>query len=91
MSPDEPRAVLFDFFGTLVEYRRNRSELVVGDSYEADHVGPESAGIRGYLIDPGATADVPTDRRLGSVLDLEAVLAGGEQPHWTGPEPGVYN
>jgi putative hydrolase of the HAD superfamily len=49
--------------------------VFVGDSYPADYLGPSALGIASFLIDPGARADVPADRRLGSVFDLPARLA----------------
>jgi len=33
--------------------------------------------MRAYLIDPGRRHVVPDDRRLGTVLDLEAALSTG--------------
>ncbi|MDG4796883.1 HAD family hydrolase [Micromonospora sp. WMMD1082] len=48
--------------------------VFVGDSYEADFVGPEAAGIRAYLIDPAHAYDIPTDQRLDSLADLPARL-----------------
>jgi putative hydrolase of the HAD superfamily len=48
--------------------------VFVGDSVGPDFTGPTAAGMRAYLIDPAGAAPVPDDRRLGSVLDLAAVL-----------------
>lgn len=49
--------------------------VFVGDSYEADHLGPVQAGMCGYLIDPDRRhPEVPDDLRLDSLLDLEARL-----------------
>ncbi|HEY2791392.1 MAG TPA: HAD family hydrolase [Micromonosporaceae bacterium] len=51
------------------------SEAVfVGDTYDADFVGPSEAGIRAYLIDPVGAFDVPPDQRLDSLADLPARL-----------------
>jgi len=44
--------------------------VFVGDSYPADYLGPTALGISSFLIDPGALADVPADRRIDSVFDL---------------------
>jgi putative hydrolase of the HAD superfamily len=44
--------------------------VFVGDSYTADFAGPAAAGITALLVDPAGTADVPGDRRIGSVFDL---------------------
>ncbi|GAA4929033.1 HAD family hydrolase [Actinoplanes utahensis] len=44
--------------------------VFAGDTYDADYVGPTRAGMRAFLIDPAGRAAVPTNRRLGSVLDL---------------------
>lgn len=49
--------------------------VFVGDNNEADYAGPESLGIRSYLIDPDRRHDIPPDRRLWSIVDIEAVLA----------------
>lgn len=46
----------------------------VGDSYEADYVGPTSAGMTAYLIDPTRRHDVPASLLLSSVLEVEAGL-----------------
>lgn len=48
----------------------------VGDTYGADYAGPTAAGMTAYLIDPAGRTPVPPDRRLRSVLDLPARLAG---------------
>jgi putative hydrolase of the HAD superfamily len=48
--------------------------LFVGDSHAADYLGPTRFGMDALLIDPTATADVPKDHRLTSVLDLTARL-----------------
>ncbi|HEY1488353.1 MAG TPA: HAD family hydrolase [Micromonosporaceae bacterium] len=48
--------------------------VFVGDTYDADFVGPESAGIRAYLIDPAHAYDIPADRRLESLADLPSRL-----------------
>lgn len=52
--------------------------VFVGDTYVADYVGPTSVGIEAYLIVPDGSPlpdGLPPDRRLRSVLDLEARLA----------------
>lgn len=48
--------------------------VFVGDTYDADFVGPEAAGIRAYLIDPLHTYNIPADQRLESLADLPARL-----------------
>lgn len=51
--------------------------VFVGDTYVADYVGPTSVGIEAYLIVPDGAPlpdGLPADRRLASVLDLEARL-----------------
>jgi putative hydrolase of the HAD superfamily len=50
--------------------------VFVGDSYRADYLGAERMGMRAYLIDPWRWEPVPDDRRLRSVFDLPARLAG---------------
>ncbi len=49
--------------------------VFVGDSHDADYVGPTTAGIRSFLI---GSADVPAAQRLTSVFDLPARLAIGK-------------
>jgi putative hydrolase of the HAD superfamily len=49
--------------------------LFAGDTYDADYAGPVAAGIQAYLIDPHEDHPVPSDRRLGSLADLPAVLS----------------
>lgn len=44
--------------------------LCVGDTYLADYVGPESLGIRAFLIDPDSKAQVPGSRRIDSLFSL---------------------
>lgn len=44
--------------------------LFVGDTYLADYVGPERLGIRSFLIDPDSHAQVPSSRRIDSLLNL---------------------
>jgi putative hydrolase of the HAD superfamily len=55
----------------------NRPDQVafVGDSYDADYVGPAEVGMAAFLIDPGRRHQVPDAARLDSVLDVEARLA----------------
>lgn len=48
--------------------------VFVGDSHDADYLGPEAAGITAYLIDPQRRHDVPEERRLDSLADLPARL-----------------
>jgi putative hydrolase of the HAD superfamily len=48
--------------------------VFVGDTYDADFVGPEAAGIRAYLIDPAHSYDIPDDQRLASLADLPGRL-----------------
>lgn len=48
----------------------------VGDSYEADLIGPTEAGMVAFLIDPDHRHPVPDGRRLHDVLDIEPALAG---------------
>jgi putative hydrolase of the HAD superfamily len=51
--------------------------VFVGDSYDADYLGPTSMGMDAYLIAGDGLdipAGVPASRRLGSVLDLETRL-----------------
>jgi putative hydrolase of the HAD superfamily len=46
----------------------------VGDSYEVDYLGAQSASIRGLLIDPQSQAPIPSRDRLGSIFDLEGLV-----------------
>jgi putative hydrolase of the HAD superfamily len=45
--------------------------VYVGDTYDADYRGATSAGIRAFLIDPGAAAPIPEEHRIASLLTLE--------------------
>lgn len=49
--------------------------IFVGDSYEADYLGPIDAGMTAYLIDPDRRHDVPAEARLDTVLDLRKWLS----------------
>lgn len=49
--------------------------VFIGDSYEADYVGPIQAGMRAFLIDPDHTHDVPDHHRISSILELELALS----------------
>ncbi|MEL6981083.1 MAG: HAD family hydrolase [Actinomycetota bacterium] len=57
--------------------------VFVGDSFDADYAGPEAMGIRSYLIDPDRRHPVPDERRLRTILDLEAAVAElvPDRPH----------
>jgi putative hydrolase of the HAD superfamily len=44
--------------------------VFVGDTYMADYVGPQQAGMTAYLIDPEARADLPARQRLDTLFDL---------------------
>lgn len=46
----------------------------VGDSYEADYLGPRRAGMAAHLIDPHQAFRLSPSARLTSVLDIEARL-----------------
>lgn len=46
----------------------------VGDSYEADYLGPGAAGMTPYLIDPGNVHGVPPDSRLPALARIEDCL-----------------
>jgi putative hydrolase of the HAD superfamily len=48
----------------------------VGDSFEADYLGPRAVGIDAWLIDPAGSHDIDPARRISSVLELPARLAG---------------
>jgi putative hydrolase of the HAD superfamily len=43
----------------------------VGDSYDADYLGPTQAGMAAFLIDPDDRHGVPSGARLSSLLDLD--------------------
>lgn len=49
--------------------------IFVGDSYEADHLGPRTAGLAAFLIDPTRRHPVDDADRLTSLLDLGDRLA----------------
>lgn len=56
------------------------SVLFVGDSYEADYLGPVAAGMNALLIDPTGECPVPDEHRLSSVLDLSDRLRRSAGP-----------
>jgi len=78
--------VLFDFFGTLVEYSPSRTDQGYDRSfsllrdaglrlgYEADYRGATGAGMSALLIDPFSQAPVPNRDRLTSLFELESRL-----------------
>ena len=45
--------------------------VFVGDSHEADYLGPLDAGMTAFLIGPSKAHDVPAAARLTSVLEIE--------------------
>ncbi|MER6287705.1 HAD family hydrolase [Streptomyces sviceus] len=49
--------------------------VFVGDTYEADYLGPLRAGIRSLLIAPHSQAALPSEARLSSIFELPARLA----------------
>ncbi|MDJ0788419.1 MAG: HAD family hydrolase [Myxococcota bacterium] len=49
--------------------------LYVGDSHGPDYEGPRAVGIRSLLIDPDGVAPVPPRERIGSILELESIVA----------------
>ncbi|MDH5674334.1 MAG: HAD family hydrolase [Myxococcales bacterium] len=51
--------------------------VYIGDSFEPDYLGPRSASIRSYLIDPGKRANVAPEDRLESVLQLREWVGHG--------------
>jgi len=53
----------------------------VGDSFEADYLGPTRAGMTAYLVDPTSAHDLPARNRLDSILDLEARLDSPPASH----------
>jgi putative hydrolase of the HAD superfamily len=44
--------------------------LFVGDTYDADYLGPRAAGLAALLIDPDRRSPVPATARLDSLFDL---------------------
>ena len=42
----------------------------VGDTFDADYVGPRAVGIRALLVDPTEHHAVDPDDRLASILEL---------------------
>ena len=74
----KPSPSIFEF--ALDELSASPEQCVyIGDSYAADFEGSRSVGIRPLLIDPDCTAPVDPNERLGSILELEAALAGSRQ------------
>ena len=48
--------------------------LFVGDSHEADYVGPRRLGMRALLIDPDGQHTVDPHDRISTVLDVEGLV-----------------
>jgi putative hydrolase of the HAD superfamily len=48
--------------------------VFVGDSFEADYLGPRAVGIDAWLIDPAQSYEVDPARRISSVLELPGRL-----------------
>ncbi|MFO7539786.1 MAG: HAD family hydrolase [Chloroflexota bacterium] len=53
---------------------RPETAVYVGDSYRADYLGANSAGLRCWLIDPRRQHDIPEAHRLNTILDLPTAL-----------------
>jgi putative hydrolase of the HAD superfamily len=53
---------------------RAEAAIFAGDTYDTDYAGPVAAAMQAYLIDPHGRHPVRSDRRLGSLADLPAVL-----------------
>ncbi|MGH1491771.1 MAG: HAD family hydrolase [Acidimicrobiales bacterium] len=69
----KPHASIYQEALTSLDCSAERS-LFIGDSYEADYVGPRELGMRALLIDPENQHAVVEHDRLSTVLDLEAKL-----------------
>jgi putative hydrolase of the HAD superfamily len=50
--------------------------VFVGDSYTADYLGAQGAGISCFLIDPQRQHPIPDAYRLGHILALPAAMRG---------------
>jgi putative hydrolase of the HAD superfamily len=48
--------------------------LFVGDSYDADYLGPRAVGVSALLIDPAGVHPIDPEHRLVSILDLPNML-----------------
>lgn len=48
--------------------------VFIGDSHQADCLGPTTAGMGAFLIDPGRAHSVPEEHRLSTVCDVEKIL-----------------
>lgn len=51
-----------------------REALFVGDSFDADYLGPRALGIDSWLIDPNTAHDIDPSRRLLAVTELPTRL-----------------
>jgi putative hydrolase of the HAD superfamily len=58
---------------------RPEQAAFVGDTYDADFVGPRAAGMSAYLIDPAGRHGVPDRWRLRSIDELPVRLAASPE------------
>lgn len=54
--------------------------VFIGDSHEADYLGPSDLGVRALLIDPDDRHGVDEAHRLASVCDVEPMVAALDPP-----------
>ncbi len=72
----KPSPAIFEHMLSLLKVPPEQC-VYVGDNYDADYVGPQSAGIRPLLIDPAHKAPIVAAARLESIFELEDWLAVG--------------
>lgn len=64
------------YVAALEAMSAHASETVfIGDTFDADYVGPRAAGMAALLIDPAERHDVDERHRLRHLLDVPAALA----------------
>jgi putative hydrolase of the HAD superfamily len=86
LAPYFQRVVTSDAYGwrkparAIFEYALNAAQgrketaLFVGDSYTADYIGAQAAGLRCLLIDPANQYPIPHAHRLSTILALPSAL-----------------
>jgi putative hydrolase of the HAD superfamily len=69
----KPAAAIFDH-ALQISGGRVGTAVYVGDSYGADYLGAQAAGLPCFLIDPAEQHPIPRQWRLASILELPSAL-----------------
>lgn len=69
----KPHPMIYE--AALNAFEVEPNEVVfVGDTHEADYLGPRIMGMEAFLIDPEQNHSIPNKYRLASILDLDEAL-----------------